>query len=76
MHQVARSKKSEHRLVLNPENYGLKNCQYLNEHDILPPEIKDRYNQLVEQICEISKPWFDTVPLQRVHGDCHLGNIL
>ncbi|MEX0596154.1 MAG: serine/threonine protein kinase, partial [Candidatus Paceibacterota bacterium] len=76
MHQVGRSEKAKHRNVLTTQSYGLDNCKYLLEKQILPPEIQNRYIQLVEQICETSAPWFETVPLQRLHGDCHLGNIL
>ncbi len=76
MHQVGRSEKAKHRNVLTPKSYGIDNCKYLVEKQILPLEVQARYLQLVEQICEVSNPWFESVPLQRLHGDCHLGNIL
>lgn len=76
MHQAARMKPVKHRINLNPQTFGIDNCNYLVKNNFLPPEIEGRYVQLVNQICETCAPWFETVTNHRLHGDCHLGNIL
>ena len=76
IHQVGRTKKAEHRTTLTPTTFGKENCNFLLENKIIPHEIETRYSDLVKTICEISEPWFEVVPKQRIHGDCHLGNIL
>lgn len=76
MHNVAATKESEHRLVLHPETYGTQNLQFLLEADLIPPDIRDRYREIVEKICEISLPWFEQAEVQRLHGDAHMGNLL
>ena len=76
LHNVGGIRKAEHRMELTTDTYGLDNLDYLLETDALPPEIRPRYQRVVEEICDITAPWFDSVHTQRVHGDCHLGNLL
>jgi len=76
MHQVGRAKDAKHRIKLSPTTFGRKNCKFLLENKILPVEIEERYAQLVAQICDTADLWFEGVALHRIHGDCHLGNIL
>jgi Ser/Thr protein kinase RdoA (MazF antagonist) len=30
----------------------------------------------VERICDVTEPWFAETAYQRIHGDCHIGNVL
>lgn len=76
VHNVGAECSAEHRLRLDPETYGLANLQHLLETDAIAPHVRGRYRQTVEAICAISAPWFAAVPVQRIHGDCHLGNVL
>jgi Ser/Thr protein kinase RdoA (MazF antagonist) len=76
MHNVGVSKKAEHRLRLDPTTYGLENLQYLLQEKRIPLEITTDYQTVVEQICKITQPWFQQTAMQRIHGDCHIGNIL
>ncbi len=76
LHNAGASRPAPSRLTLNLDTYGFANLDYLFDHYILPPEIEDRYADIVEAICTISAPWFEETPVQRIHGDCHLGNVL
>jgi Ser/Thr protein kinase RdoA (MazF antagonist) len=76
LHNVGASKKAQHRLTLNIENYAEKNLEFLMSKNILPGEYAGSYQALVEQIAQISKPLFNNITFQRVHGDCHHGNTL
>ena len=76
IHNVGAEHAAEHRLTLDTDSYGLANLDYLLETDAIAPHVRQRYTQTVERICDIAAPWFDEAPMQRIHGDCHLGNIL
>lgn len=76
LHTVGKAKQSRHRLRLTPDLYGLENLRYLYDSGFLPPEMRDYYKQTVEAICSQTAPWFTETSYQRIHGDCHFGNIL
>ena len=76
VHNVGAKRNFDYRLKLNPTTYGLDNMNYLLSENIITPELVSLFKSLVEQICEISQPLFNQFPVQRVHGDAHLGNIL
>lgn len=76
VHNVGEIQPAEHRLRLDPETYGRANLAWLLDHDQIPAELADRYAEVVEEICRIAAPWFADTPVQRIHGDCHMGNIL
>jgi Ser/Thr protein kinase RdoA (MazF antagonist) len=76
MHQVGRWESLEHRPELSPGSYGRDNLNLLLTQGLLPPSIEQAYADRVERIVEISETRFEGVPVQRIHGDCHLGNIL
>ncbi len=76
IHQVGASKSSPHRMRLDPSTYGYFNLKFLLEKKVIPLDFQYRYQSVVEKICEVIEPWFQEVPFQRIHGDCHLGNLL
>jgi Ser/Thr protein kinase RdoA (MazF antagonist) len=76
LHNVGAKKKFTHRLSLTVESYGYDNLTYLRQHSLVPPSVESHYMRIAERILAISAPWFREVPIQRIHGDCHLGNIL
>jgi Ser/Thr protein kinase RdoA (MazF antagonist) len=76
IHQVGQRKEAKHRIRLTPETYGIANLEYLLKKGLIPEEFRDRYEKSVREICRITSPWFQETRVQRVHGDCHLGNLL
>jgi len=80
IHTVGASKKAPHRVHLTPETYGLANLEYLLEKGIIPEDIRPRYERAARGIIDVVTPWFREAEAQgkvhRVHGDCHLGNLL
>lgn len=76
LHSVGAARPARHRLALTTESYGLANLQHLIDARILPDDIRPAYQATVEQICALSKPWFDAAAVHRIHGDCHRGNLL
>ena len=76
MHGIGSIKDAPDRIRLTPQSYGLDNLKWLIDSKTLPEEHRTRYQRAVEMICQISAPWFAAAKMQRIHGDCHLGNLL
>lgn len=76
LHAVGGSTTFKHRLELTVQSYGYENLNYLQQHKLLPSSVEQHYLRVAERIFSVSEPWFKEVPMQRIHGDCHLGNIL
>lgn len=76
MHGIGALKDAPHRVKLNATTYGRDNLKWLIDSKTLPPEVAARYQAAVEHICVISEPWFNATKHHRIHGDCHLGNLL
>jgi Ser/Thr protein kinase RdoA (MazF antagonist) len=76
VHNVGAARKAEHRIRLDTATYGHANLNFLLQGNWIPLEHEKRYRAAVEKICQIAEPWLNATPFQRVHGDCHLGNLL
>lgn len=76
LHNVGAARPAPSRITLDPETYGWDNVDYMLETDVIPREIRDRYADVVEEICDRSFPWFEAATTLRLHGDAHLGNLL
>jgi Ser/Thr protein kinase RdoA (MazF antagonist) len=63
-------------MKLTAETYGFSNLSYLRENKLLPSSVESHYLNLAERIFKLSNDWLQTVSTQRLHGDCHIGNIL
>lgn len=61
------------------EEYGHQSCQLLLSQGFLPTELEDAYQSvsslLLEQL-ETLYPHNSQFTLLRLHGDCHMGNVL
>jgi Ser/Thr protein kinase RdoA (MazF antagonist) len=82
IHSVGALKPAPHRIEISPETYGRKNLASLLEGNWIPLEFVARYKEVVEEICALSDELFSTLlnggvsAIHRIHGDCHLGNLL
>ncbi|MBI5440355.1 MAG: serine/threonine protein kinase [Deltaproteobacteria bacterium] len=76
IHNVGASGDAPHRLRLTPETYGRKNLDLLLAQNALPAEVRDNYAFTVEALLQRIEPFFRDVPAHRIHGDCHLGNLI
>ena len=76
IHNVGARRAEPHRPRLDPQSYGADNLAVLLERDALPPEIRDQYAATVEALLARIEPLFGEVPSHRIHGDCHLNNLL
>jgi Ser/Thr protein kinase RdoA (MazF antagonist) len=75
VHGVGASRPAPHRIRIGPETYGSANLEYLLTKWV-PVEYRGRYEKVVRKIIDVTSPWFKDAPVQRLHGDCHPGNLL
>lgn len=76
MHQTGKKRKSVHRLCCTSEDTTERYIHYLEENRLVHPESADEFSRVCSEALEIIKPLFEGIPVHRIHGDCHRGNIL
>jgi Ser/Thr protein kinase RdoA (MazF antagonist) len=76
IHNVGASKAASARIKLTSETYGFDSLNFILENNFLPSDLRKRYSDAVHEICEIYTALCVDVPFHRIHGDCHLGNLL
>jgi Ser/Thr protein kinase RdoA (MazF antagonist) len=76
LHNVGARRPAPHRMKIDPHTYGWQNLEFLETHKLVPENAWPRYRDTVKRILDSITPWFEGAPGQRVHGDCHRGNLL
>lgn len=76
IHNVGATREAPHRVRLTPETYGLANLEFLLKEGFIEATVRGRYEAAVRAICEHLTPQFKYLAVHRLHGDCHLGNLL
>ncbi len=76
MHNVGVTRKAEHRIQITPETYGKQNFEYLLHNDFIPTHLKPSFETTMNELQNLITPLFEGVTTHRIHGDCHLGNII
>jgi len=76
IHSVGNSRKAQYRIRLTSETYGVANLEFLLQKGAIPGEWIVRYENAAREICNLAAPLFEEVKMQRIHGDCHHGNLL
>jgi len=76
VHLIGEQEEFSHRIHLDVNSYGRSSLDYLFETETIPEIYEAAYEDAVEAICEMSEPWFKDAGSQRIHGDCHHGNLL
>ncbi|MDD5366544.1 MAG: serine/threonine protein kinase [Gallionellaceae bacterium] len=79
IHAVGALKPFQDRPALNIESFGVEPRAYLLEHDWLPPELKSVWEGVSAQALDGVRYAFERAgdfAAIRLHGDCHMGNVL
>lgn len=76
IHNVGAAREAPHRPVLDAERFGLAPLRFLEEQGFLPALCARRYRAAVERVVALHAERAAGVPLHRIHGDCHRGNLL
>ena len=79
IHAIGALTSFRHRPTIDLETFGIEPSQYLLRHDFIPADILLAYESVVRQALEGIQRCYDragAVASLRLHGDCHLGNML
>jgi Ser/Thr protein kinase RdoA (MazF antagonist) len=76
IHAVGKTKNTKERFSLTSENMGKKPLKFLLDNSIISPRYETEYINSVNQICKIYDELSQNIPTHRIHGDCHIGNLL
>ncbi len=76
LHNVGSMSIAPNRLRLTPEVYLKSNLDFLLDQKIIPHHLELSYKLVLENIYSLVKDSFKNIQYQRIHGDCHLGNII
>ncbi len=76
IHNVGAAGAAPHRPTLDAATAAHVPLVFLEQGGFLPSTVASRFRACVEQVAERYTNWSAGVPTHRIHGDCHLGNIL
>jgi Ser/Thr protein kinase RdoA (MazF antagonist) len=76
VHNVGAAREAHARPRLDAEGSALAPLARLEQSGHLPPECRARYRAAVEAVAALYTAWSADVPVHRIHGDCHAGNLL
>jgi len=79
IHALGKTKPFAHRPSLTPESFGIESRDWLLSHDFIPPELMASWKSTVDMALEGVARCYERagkLPLIRLHGDCHMGNVL
>lgn len=82
MHAIGRKQPFKHRRTLTVAEFGLASRDYLLAQNVVSPEWQERWTTLVNEVLRLTQQRFDEVQSSggaaaiRLHGDCHVGNVL
>jgi Ser/Thr protein kinase RdoA (MazF antagonist) len=76
IHNVGAAREVAARPILDAENRLLEPLALLESSGALPPSCARRYVEAARELAELYRDRSADVPRHRIHGDCHLGNLL
>ncbi len=79
IHLVGAAGRFEHRLTLSPASHGHEPRDWLLAHDVVPPDALPAWRGMADEALKRVDAAFaqaGSLRTLRLHGDCHLGNIL
>lgn len=77
IHNVGATADAPYRLRLTADEYARGPLETLLEHGVgLTPDLHPALIDAVETIADIAEEALADLPVHRIHGDCHLGNLI
>lgn len=76
IHNVGASADAPHRLRLDVEHYGQPALDSLLHSGMIDIQLQSRYQRAATAILRLTRPLLQGGERLRLHGDCHLGNLL
>ncbi|MFL0797594.1 MAG: serine/threonine protein kinase [Cellvibrionaceae bacterium] len=77
IHSAGASRLFQHRPSIDVESYAESSALFLLENDFLPKSLRPAYEAIAQELMELLPQRYNTgfTPI-RLHGDCHVGNVL
>ncbi len=78
IHAVGAMSRFEHRPALTVEKFGLASREFILQNDFLPSDLVAAYDSLTVNLLARIEDAFAQKKIHtlRIHGDCHMGNVL
>lgn len=76
IHNVGAALPAHHRLRLSGDTFIRNNLAWLQDHQVLPASVRQRYVEVANRIADAVDSGLVGVPVFRIHGDFHMGNLL
>jgi Ser/Thr protein kinase RdoA (MazF antagonist) len=79
LHAISACKPFQHRLSLDVQTYGINSYHFLIQNNFFPPALQSEFIRVIERLLEQITQRFQTagnIKYIRLHGDCHVGNVL
>jgi Ser/Thr protein kinase RdoA (MazF antagonist) len=78
LHRVGRSRRFAHRPALTVDSFGRESAEYLLANSFLPDYLAGSYRALSGELLALIAVRMEAIAptTLRLHGDCHLGNLL
>ena len=76
IHNVGATRDAPHRPRLDARARALEPLEFLERSGFLPPACARRYAAAARGLAALYAERSAGVPLHRIHGDCHMGNLL
>lgn len=77
LHAVGAARPFLHRRRMSVQEFAAHSAEFLLASGFIADELQAAYRAVATQLIERVTPAFETLPLAvRIHGDCHLGNLL
>ncbi|AWL13387.1 Stress response kinase [Saliniradius amylolyticus] len=76
IHAVAKARPFEHRPAIDTNGFLSQPRAELEHSTLLPDTLKTAFFTIADQVIEQAQRLYTPTVLQRLHGDCHPGNIL
>ncbi len=79
MHAIGALRPFAHRRTLSPDELGRKPRDWLRAHDLVPPDALPGWLRASDRVLDLIDEGFERagkVRTIRLHGDCHIGNLL
>lgn len=79
IHAVGALDTYQHRPTLDINSFGIEPCEFLLAHNFISSELREVYKGVVAHALDGVRRCFDragAVRTLRLHGDCHVGNVL
>jgi len=78
IHAIGGEQTFELRPNISVQDYGHASRSFLIENDFIPAELRPAYDSVTEFLLKELDDIFESTPYMsiRLHGDCHMGNVL